>query len=124
MVTSKLIRKKEKWIAGAFVFSGRPDPTWSVNRKLVKKLENIWNLLETLPDKFSSSPPPTLGYRGCFVRDNDSNREWFVYGVIVTLKMNDSSESRLDRQYRFEKLLLSSAPIGLLPPYCLNHIRT
>jgi hypothetical protein len=120
---SKLIRKKEKWIAGAFVFSGRPDPTWSVNRKLVKKLENIWNLLETLSDKFSS-PPPTLGYRGCCVRNNDSNREWFVYGVVVTLKMNDSSESRLDRQYRFETLLLSSAPIGLLPPYCLNHIRT
>jgi hypothetical protein len=122
---SKLIRKKEKWIAGAFVFSGRPDPTWSVNRKLVKKLENIWNLLETLSDKFSSPPPPPiLGYRGCFVRNNDSNREWLVYGVVVTLKMNDSSESRLDRQYRFETLLLSSAPIGLLPPYCLNHIRT
>jgi hypothetical protein len=119
---SKLIRKKEKWIAGAFVFSGLPDPTWSVNRKLVKKLENIWNLLETLSDKFSS--PPTLGYRGCFVRNNNANREWFVYGVVVTLKMNDSSESRLDIQYRFEKLLLSSAPIGLLPPYCLNHIRT
>jgi hypothetical protein len=122
MVISKLAKKKEKqWIAGAFCFSGRPDPTWPVNnKKLVKQLEKIWNSLEPLSDEIPPSPP-ILGYRGCFVRDNNSHREWAVYNKAVTLEIDGgNSETRLDRQGTFEKLVLSSAPKGVLPAFCFK----
>jgi hypothetical protein len=117
MVTSKSVKKKKKekkWIAGAFVFSGRPDPTWSVNKKLISELENVWNSISR-SEKFPSQSPPILGYRGCFVREYDTNHGWFVYKSAVTLQINGSSETRSDRQYKFEALLLSSAPQGILP---------
>ena len=122
MAISKSIKKKkeedkQKWIAGVFIFSGRPDPTWPVNNKLIKQLEKIWNSLEPLTDKYPS--PSTLGYRGCFVRNN-VDREWFAYDKIVIFKRNGSSEPRLDKQSAFEKLVLSSAPPGLLPSYLLQ----
>jgi len=89
---------------------------------LIKKLERIWNSLEPLSDKNPASPP-ILGYRGCFVTDN-LNREWFVYDLGVTLKINGKSESRMDRQQIFEKLLLSSAPLGTLPAICFRLEKT
>jgi|SRR5687767_6372192 len=123
MVTSKSVRRKKKekkWIAGAFVFSGRPDPTWFVGKKLINELENVWNSLERTPsDKFPSPSPPILGYRGCFIREyNNTNHGWLAYKSVVILQMNGSSESRTDRQCKFETLLLSSAPQGILPDYC------
>jgi hypothetical protein len=118
MVISKLAKKKEKWIAGAFCFSGRPDPTWPVNKKLMKQLEKIWNSLEPLSDEIP--PSPNLGYRGCFVIDNNIHREWSVYDRAVKLETDGNSETRLDRQGTFEKLLLSSAPKGVLPAFCFE----
>jgi hypothetical protein len=114
MVTSKSTKKKEIWIA--YCFSGRPDPTWPVNKKLIKEFEKIWNSLEPPSEKLL--PAPILG---CFVRSNDSNREWLVYDGSVTLKTHHGSESRLDRQHIFEELLLSSAPRGILPDFCFKH---
>jgi hypothetical protein len=119
MVISKLAKKKEKWIAGAFCFSGRPDPTWPVNKKLIKQLKKIWNSLGPLSDDIHPSPP-ILGYRGCFVRDNNIHREWSVDDGVVTLETEGNSETRLDRQSTFEKLLLSSAPKGVLPAFCFK----
>ena len=48
MVISKSARSqtKEKWIAGAYIFSGRPDPIWSVSRETVQELEKVWESLE------------------------------------------------------------------------------
>jgi hypothetical protein len=122
MVISKSIKKKkeedkQKCIAGVLVFSGRPDPTWPVNNKLIKQLEKIWNSLEPLTYKYPS--PPSLGYRGSFVRNN-IDCEWFAYGGVVIFKRDNRSESRLDRQSTFEKLVLSSAPPNLLPSYLVQ----
>ena len=122
MAISKPIRKKknEKWIAGALVFSGRPDPTWPVNKRMIKELDKVWNSLErTASDKFPT--PPILGYRGYFVRENNTNHEWYGYKDVVILQRDGSSESRIDRQGKFQTLLLSSAPPGILPDYCLKH---
>ena len=48
MVISKSARSqtKEKWIAGVYIFSGRPDPIWSLNRETVEELEKVWESLE------------------------------------------------------------------------------
>ena len=104
-------KRKQKGIACAFIFSGRRDPTWTVTNTLIKRLENIWNSLD-VTEKIPSTP--TLGYRGCLLRDN-INREWFVYKRFVRLSINGVSETRLDKHSEFEKLLLSSAPVSVLP---------
>ncbi len=103
--------KRPQWIGGALIFSGRPDPTWTVNQKVARQLEEIWASLEPGMVKPPSAPP--LGYRGCFLK-GVGDREWFAYGGVVTLKTVDGSESREDRERAFEKSLLASAPKGTL----------
>lgn len=119
MVISKSTKKKEKWIARAFCFSGRPDPTWVVRKSVIKQLEKIWDSLEPQSVKFPISPP-NLGYRGSLFTDN-VNCEYFVYDEHVTLKVNGRSDTRLDKQEMFEKVLLSSSPPGTLPAFCFKH---
>jgi hypothetical protein len=118
MVISKSTKNEGKWIARAFCFSGRPDPTWVVQKNVIEQLEMIWNSLEPQSVR-SSISPPILGYRGCSLTDN-INHEWSVYDGHVTLKVNGKSDSRLDRNETFEKVLLSSSPPGTLPAFCFK----
>lgn len=99
-------------IAGALIFSGRPDPTWNVSETVVKKLEKIWNRLSGWGDALPSAPP--LGYRGCFIKCKP-DMEWFAYNGVVTMKTVKGHESRTDKNRAFERLLLDSAPEGTLP---------
>lgn len=112
MGISKLNKKFTECIGEASIFSGRPDPTWNVGGDVVKKLEAIWMALDHWSGEHPSAPP--LGYRGCFLRCTP-DIEWFAYKGIVTLKTPKVSESRIDKDKDFERVLLSSAPKGLLP---------
>lgn len=115
MVISKSARSyiEEKWVAGAYIFSGRPDPTWRISRDMVQELEKVWKSFENAEEaRFS---PPALGYRGCFVRDENKNRDWYAYIVDVSLRRNGNTELRFDNSCRFETLVLHSAPQGTLP---------
>ena len=83
--------------------------------------------LEIEVDIFSGRKNPVLelegeeaeqtlnGYRGCFVRDENKNREWYAYRVDVSLRRNGNTELRFDNSCRFETLVLHSAPQGTLP---------
>jgi hypothetical protein len=118
MATSKSSKELEKWIAGASVFSGRPDPTWQVTETVAQTLLNMWNWLEPSTREWPSAP--SLGYRGCFLRCT-TDKEWFAYGGVVTLKTSEGYDFRRDKGRRFEKALLASAPDGLFPaPYIKN----
>jgi hypothetical protein len=117
MDTSKSSKELKTWIGGASIFSGRPDPTWSVGKIVAQKLVDIWSLLEPFTGECPSAPP--LGYRGCFLR-SATDQEWTAYGGVVTLKTDEGYESRRDKDRRFEKLLLSSAPEGALPATLLE----
>lgn len=97
------------WTAGAFVFSGRRDPTWALPPPVADQLVAIW---ESLPSTEAAETPPALGYRGCYVRDPDG-RTWTAYRELVTLE----GERRRDDDRRFEGTLLGSAPDGILPPF-------
>ena len=99
-------------IGGAFIFSGRPDPTWEVEEVVLKKLKKIWNGLSEWAGELPSAQ--LLGYRGCFIRCK-SDLEWFAYGGVVTLKTVEGRESRMDKNRNIERLLLDSAPEGILP---------
>jgi hypothetical protein len=100
------------WTAGAFVFSGRPDPTWRISNDVVAGLVAIWNSLVPSDDTVASTP--ALGYRGCFVVD-PAGRRWTAYHELVTLSIDSGSEERRDDERRFERTVLASAPAGTLP---------
>jgi len=108
MATSK---SHKDWIAGAYIYSGRRDPSWPVSKSLVRKLQKLW---ETLPLSREKPSPSGLGYRGTFLRAPE-NREWLAFNGIVTLTASSGSESRADPNREFERSLLSSAPTGILP---------
>jgi hypothetical protein len=113
MGTSRSGEKHEAWVAGAFVYSGRPDPTWSISKRVAKKLHELW---ESLPesDERCEYRPGGLGYRGSFVRGS-GHREWVAFNGLVSLTTPAGVEVRRDPARKFEKTLLSSAPKGLLP---------
>ena len=100
------------WIAGASLFSGRPDPTWPLDDELAGRLESLWAMLG--PSEREAPAAPPLGYRGSFLR-GPGGREWLAFGGVVTLIAGGRSISRADPDGRFERLLLDSAPEGTLP---------
>ena len=100
----------------AFLFSGRPDPTWPVPPDIVRRLLEIW---ESLPLSPAGLPPvPPLGYRGCSLTDT-AGWEWTTYGGVVRLHTPDDTQVRRDDTRSFEMTLLTSAPVGALPPSLL-----
>jgi hypothetical protein len=117
MGTSKSVEPQGVYVGGVSVFSGRPDPTWTVAPESARRLEALWDASE----KYAGARPsaPVLGYRGCFLREGDE-REWFAYGGVVTLRQKGASESRRDEGRTFEKTLLSSAPEGVVPSPLLD----
>lgn len=117
MVTSKSAKPLASWVAGALLFSGRPDPTWTIKEQVAQQLIAIWDTLELWRSELPSTP--LLGYRGCFLR-NDVGQEWFAYRTVVSLRMPNDSQSRSDPNRSFEKRLLASAPEGTLPPNLID----
>src|SRR5215831_12596794 len=109
MATSK---SGETWIAGAFLYSGRPDPTWPVSAGMARRLQHLWS---TLPATEKTAPNPSrLGYRGAFLRVS-LDHQWIAFGGLVSLKTPVGIEVRADVDRQFEKDLLDSAPEGLIP---------
>lgn len=117
MGTSKSNDRSGEYVGGASVFSGRPDPTWTINRNDAERLKSLWDSMDSYEGTLPTAP--VLGYRGCFLRDS-SGREWFAFGGVVTLKTSTGSESRKDNNRQFESLLLSFAPEGVIPPQLVD----
>jgi len=103
--------KDSHCIGSINIFSGRPNPTWDIDDSAVRRLRELWTSMDPYHERLLKPPP--LGYGGCLMRCNDE--EWFAYSGAVTLKINEKRESRSDKDRRFEKLLLNSAPTGLFP---------
>jgi hypothetical protein len=109
MATSK---SREAWIAGALLYSGRPDPTWSVSTAAARRLQDLWS---TLPVTEKTAPDPSrLGYRGAFLRTS-LQQQWIAFSGLVSLQTPFGIEVRADIERQFEKDLLATAPKGLLP---------
>lgn len=101
------MEKKQKWLVGAKLFSGRPDPVWAISRGTACKLLRLWRQLARY--RGAKPTPPALGYRGCFVEEHLSNRRWEAYGGVVLL----GAETRNDPDRSFEETLLNTAPPSL-----------
>jgi hypothetical protein len=117
MGTSKSTEASGEYTGGASLFSGRRDPEWKVGRAEAERLQSLWNGSEPYAGALPFAPP--LGYRGCFLRDS-AEREWSAYRGAVTLKSPEGSASRRDEDREFERLLLSTAPEGLIMPQLLD----
>lgn len=100
------------WTAGAYIFSGRPDPTWPLSEATVRDLIDIWENLDPMPRVVEE--PARLGYRGSFLRGPE-NQEWLAVSNTVTHRSPSGAESRQDADGKFEQILLRSAPPAALP---------
>ncbi len=112
---------REDWVGGVRLFTSRPDPKWVIMRGIVPRFLSVWDALE----HWEGEPPTPSpgGYRGGFLRAAD--REWFVYLDFVVLKSARGQEFRRDRQRAFERLLLLSAPAGMIPGSFLHeHLKS
>lgn len=112
MAISKSRSNVQGWTAGAYLYSGRRDPAWNVPERVVKQLLAMWKSLSTASEK--EVHPGGLGYRGSFLKDNDK-REWIAFNGLVSLRTGAGTQVRKDAARKFENILLSSAPKGLLP---------
>jgi hypothetical protein len=118
MAISKSGKEQQGWAAGAFLYSGRPDPVWKISNSVARKLLEIWHSLP-ISDEKAGPQPGRLGYRGCFLRGSD-NREWIAFNGVGSLREEKGVETRKDVARKFEKQLLSSAPKRLLPDDLLS----
>lgn len=109
MATSGL----HNWTATARVFSGRPDPAWTVEASLAHDLVRAWQSLEE--GEAGPSAPPSLGYRGVVLIAPDG-RAWAAHDGIVTGDGSGLAQARLDPDRSWERRLLGTAPPGTLPP--------
>jgi hypothetical protein len=101
----------EAWSATASIYSGRPDPEWTVPLDVAGRLASAW---ERLSDVTRQPEPPRLGYRGCTLSAPDGRR-WHAYGGVVVLSADALRQAREDVDRAFEKALLATAPAGALP---------
>jgi len=109
-----------KCIAWASVFSGRPDPEWSLDDETLGFVERTW---ETLKPSLEQQPTsPILGYRGCYIKCPEGN-EWFIYKTFVKLNIKGDVVIKYDANMELERKLINSAPkIFRLPSFVWNNI--
>lgn len=112
MDISKSHKEQFNCTAGAIIFSGVPDPLWPVENEFFKELEKLWNGMPAFTGGLPDTKP--LGYKGCFIKYKE-DAEWFAYNGVITKRTIEGHEHRVDTDRRFEKLLLDSAPEGMLP---------
>src|SRR5512134_3217726 len=92
-------RRPRAWTAGVLLYSGRPNPTWKVDGRRVQRLIRIWAGLDVLTR--ARPRAPALGYRGCFLQEDD-RRDWVACAGVVTLSASGRAEVRGDEARAFE----------------------
>lgn len=106
MGTSNL-REGSAWIAGARIFSGRPDPTWPLTAEAAERALTLWDAAAVTAAPIPAAPP--LGYRGAVLAAPDGRR-WMAFGGIVEMRTDATVERRADPERLFERFLIAAAP--------------
>ena len=100
------------WSAGARLYSGRVDPSWSVDASRARDAVGLFRALAT-----STRVHPAgggLGYRGCWLRAPDGT-SWVVANGLAAQRSPGHDEVREDSSGAFEDAILATAPDGVLP---------
>ena len=101
------------WSAGARLYSGRVDPSWSVDAAHARAAVEIFRALP--PSARVHPAGGGVGYRGCWLRAPDG-RSWVAANGLVAERAPAHDEVREDAQRAFERAILATAPDGVVPP--------
>jgi hypothetical protein len=104
------------WTGGAFLFSGRPDPSWVVTDAPQCLLQLF---KELRPTNHAPPEPSRLGYRGAWLRAPDGRR-WIAHEGIAWLE--GTADIRADEGRRFEQAVLATAGPDALPKELLESL--
>jgi hypothetical protein len=85
---------------------------WSIDDELGRRFWRIWT---RSPAAKASPPASRLGYRGAFVRKPGGERVQAFSGLAWQEGI-DRLDVRRDPDRRLERLVVGSAPDGMLPP--------
>jgi hypothetical protein len=88
------------------IFSGRPNPSWTVRREDQAKLVTL--LRDDLMEKARSDAAPPLGYRGFIVRFTSDRGENHIHVFDGLIEFD--KESYRDRERAVEKFIISIMP--------------
>jgi hypothetical protein len=96
------------WKAGALLYSGRPDPSWT----MAPDAAGAWvHAFERLTPTDAALPNQArLGYRGAWLQE-PAGRRWNAFAELAWC----ASDRRVDVARALERRLLESAPTGALP---------
>jgi hypothetical protein len=97
----------------ALVYSGRPDPVWTITERQRAALVKWWDRL--VPTEARPRAAPPLGYKGVSMVCASGMR-WFAYGgVAVLTDAQGADDRRADPARSFERALIATAPRGTVP---------
>lgn len=97
----------------AIVFSGRPDPVWTISEREREMVARFWARLA--PTRTGPPAAPVLGYKGVSLACSSGER-WFAYGgVCAHADAHGAEEFRADPDRAFERALVNTAPKGAVP---------
>jgi hypothetical protein len=94
------------------VFSGRPDPTWTVPDEVGEDLADWWLRLRPAGGR-PADLGPVLGYRGVVLRDPHGS-EWSAFSGVVSCSAPGSLD-RADPDRAWERAVLRTAPPDTVP---------
>ena len=100
------------WTCTAKLEMNETDPAWKLEHKTAVKILKLWDNLKS----YINTPPKSsafLGYKGTYLKSKEA--VWYSFGNTVVRMKDNIVESRQDKERRFEKTLLSTAPKGLIP---------
>jgi hypothetical protein len=106
-------RDDAPWSAGARLYSGRVDPSWSVEATRARAIVALFRTLQ--PSTRVHPDAGGIGYRGCWLRAPDG-AAWVVANGLAAERAPRRDEVRSDAQRAFERAILDTAPDGVLPP--------
>ena len=101
-----------------FLFSGRPDPEWTLSPDVSQQWEELWANAALTGKEVQR--PAVLGYTGCRLQLSGSGF-WLVYNERVSYYDDNLLICKTDTNRRMEFLLLHSAPEETL--HLLKQIR-
>ncbi len=105
--------RSNSFSACALIFSGRPSPKWPLASAAALTLIEIWN---SLPATDNAEPNASkLGYAGCVLEDG-AGTEWRAQDGVAVSKSGATIDARADADRRFERAILATAPVDVLPP--------
>lgn len=93
--------------AEAFLYSGRRNPQWKLNREQMKKWKQQWEAAPRSDDQ--AGRLSKLGYTGCLLK-YEEHSYWIIFNGCVSFYDNDTVSSKRDADRQMEIWLLSTGP--------------